>query len=106
MQNQYNLLRRQDELELMATCGDMGAGLVPYSPNGKGRLARPAGEQSLRSRSDHVVQSFDSPHDEPVIEAVQQVADGRGVGGAAGRRRPGRPHGVKEPYINAGPSLF
>ena len=51
MQNQYNLLRRQDEPELMAMCGDMGVGLVPYSPQGKGRLARPWGEQSLRSTS-------------------------------------------------------
>jgi aryl-alcohol dehydrogenase-like predicted oxidoreductase len=42
MQNQYNLLRRHDEPELMAMCGDMGVGLMPYSPNGKGRLARPA----------------------------------------------------------------
>ncbi|MFG1680777.1 aldo/keto reductase [Nonomuraea sp. NPDC049269] len=79
MQNQYNLLRRQDEPELMAMCGDMGVGLVPYSPNGKGRLARPTGEQSTRSRTDHVVQSFDSPYDEPVINAVQQVAETRGV---------------------------
>nr|WP_253191549.1 hypothetical protein [Streptomyces sp. M1013] len=61
-------------------CGDMGVGLVPYSPNGKGRLARPAGEQSTRSRTDHVVQSFDSPHHEPVINAVQQVTEARGVG--------------------------
>jgi aryl-alcohol dehydrogenase-like predicted oxidoreductase len=79
MQNQYNLLRRQDEPELMAMCGDMGVGLVPYSPNGKGRLARPAGEQSARSSTDHVVQAFDNPHDEPVINAVQQVAEARGV---------------------------
>ncbi|SEH02897.1 Predicted oxidoreductase [Nonomuraea solani] len=79
MQNQYNLLRRQDEPELMAMCGDMGVGLVPYSPNGKGRLARPAGEQSTRSRTDHVVQSFDNPHDKPVINTVQQVAESRGV---------------------------
>ncbi len=61
MQNQYNLLRRQDEPELMAMCGDMGVGLVPYSPNGKGRLARPAHGQSARSRSDRIVQFFDSP---------------------------------------------
>jgi aryl-alcohol dehydrogenase-like predicted oxidoreductase len=74
MQNQYNLLRRQDEPELMAMCEDMGVGLVPYSPNGKGRLARPFGEQSARSSTDHVVQSFDSPHDGPVIDAVQRVA--------------------------------
>jgi aryl-alcohol dehydrogenase-like predicted oxidoreductase len=79
MQNQYNLLRRQDERELMAMCGDMGVGLVPYSPNGKGRLARPAGEQSTRSTTDHVVQAFDSPYDEPVINAVQHVAQARGT---------------------------
>jgi 1-deoxyxylulose-5-phosphate synthase len=79
MQNQYNLLRRQDEPELMAMCGDMGVGLVPYSPNGKGRLARPWGEQSQRSSTDHVVQAFDSPLDEPVVDAVQAVAEERGV---------------------------
>ncbi len=79
MQNQYNLLRRQDEPELMAMCGDMGVGLVPYSPQGKGRLARPWGEQSVRSTVDKVVQSFDSPLDEPVVKAVQRVAEARGV---------------------------
>jgi aryl-alcohol dehydrogenase-like predicted oxidoreductase len=79
MQNQYNLLRRHDERELMAMCGDMGVGLVPYSPQGKGRLARPWGEQSLRSTVDKVVQSFDSPLDEPVVDAVQRVAEARGV---------------------------
>src|SRR6201990_1243503 len=57
MQNQYNLLRRHDEPELMAMCGDMGVGLIPYSPNGKGRLARPAGEQSHRSDTDKIVQA-------------------------------------------------
>src|SRR3954463_1911001 len=79
MQNQYNLLRRQDEPELMAMCADMGVGVVPYSPQGKGRLARPWGEQSLRSPVDKVVQSFDPPLDEPVIKAVQQVAEARGA---------------------------
>ena len=79
MQNQYNLLRRHDESELMAMCGDMGVALVPYSPNGKGRLARPAGKQSNRSSSDKVVQAFDSPYDEPVINAVQKLAEARSV---------------------------
>ena len=79
MQNQYNLLRRQDEPELMAMCADMGVGLVPYSPQGKGRLARPWGEQSLRSTVDKVVQAFDAPRDEPVVNAVEQVAEARGV---------------------------
>jgi 1-deoxyxylulose-5-phosphate synthase len=43
MQNQYNLLHRHDERELMAMCADMGVGVVPYFPQGKGRLARPWG---------------------------------------------------------------
>jgi aryl-alcohol dehydrogenase-like predicted oxidoreductase len=79
MQNQYNLLRRQEEHELMPMCADMGVGLVPYSPQGKGRLARPWGEQSLRSTVDKVVQSFDSPLDEPVVNAVERIAEARGV---------------------------
>jgi aryl-alcohol dehydrogenase-like predicted oxidoreductase len=79
MQNQYNLLRRQDEPELMAMCADMGVGLVPYSPQGKGRLARPWGEQSHRSDVDHVVQAFDSPLDEPVVNAVKKVAAAHGT---------------------------
>jgi 1-deoxyxylulose-5-phosphate synthase len=60
-------------------CGDMGVGLVPYSPNGKGRLTRPAGAQSDRSNTDKVVQAFDSPYDEPVIDAVQKLAESRSV---------------------------
>ena len=79
MQNQYNLLRRHDERELLPMCADMGVGAVPYSPQGKGRLARPWGEQSHRSTVDKVVQSFDSPLDEPVVNAVQRVAENRGA---------------------------
>jgi aryl-alcohol dehydrogenase-like predicted oxidoreductase len=79
MQNQYNLLRRQEERELLPMCADMGVGVVPYSPQGKGRLTRPWGEQSHRSAVDDVVKSFDSPLDEPVVNAVQQVAAARGT---------------------------
>ncbi len=79
MQNQYNLLRRQDERELLPMCADMGVGAVPYSPQGKGRLARPWGEQSHRSTVDKVVKSFDSPLDEPVVNAVQRVSEARGT---------------------------
>ena len=79
MQNQYNLLRRHDEPELMAMCADTGVAAVPYSPQGKGRLARPWGQQSPRSSTDHVVQAFDSALDQPVVDAVQKVAEDRGV---------------------------
>lgn len=69
-----HLLRRHDEPELLAMCADMGVGAVPYSPQGKGRLARPWGEQSHRSSVVKVVQAFDSPLDEPVVNAVQRIA--------------------------------
>ena len=85
MQNQYNLLRRHDEPELIAMCADMGVGLVPYSPQGKGRLARPWGEQSLRSTVDKIVKSFDSP--------LRRARRQRGPAGRRGARRdhgPGR----------------
>jgi aryl-alcohol dehydrogenase-like predicted oxidoreductase len=55
----------------MAMCADTGVGLVPYSPHGKGRLARPWSEQSTRSTVGHVVQAFDSPLDEPVVNVVE-----------------------------------
>ena len=79
MQNQYNLLRRQDENELLAMCLDSGVGAVPYTPQGKGRLARPWGEESRRSSTDHVVQAFDSPVDQRVVDALQAVAEAKGV---------------------------
>ena len=79
MQNQYNLLRREEERELLPMCADMGVAIVPYSPQGKGRLTRPWGEQSRRSTVDEIVKSFDSPLDEPVVNAVQQVAETRDI---------------------------
>jgi aryl-alcohol dehydrogenase-like predicted oxidoreductase len=48
-------------------------------PHGKGHLARPWGEQSHRSTVDAVVQAFDSPRDEPVVNATQQIAEARGA---------------------------
>ena len=45
MQNQYNLLRRHDERELMAMCGDMGVGLMPVLPE-RERPPRPPGRRA------------------------------------------------------------
>ncbi len=80
MQDQYNLLRREEEREMLPMCADMGVGVVPYSPQGKGRLTRPWGEQTARSDADEVARTFDSPADQPVVEAVERVARERGVG--------------------------
>lgn len=77
MQNQYNLIKREEEREMIPLCADLGVGLVPYSPQGKGRLTRPWGEQTQRSSTDRVARAFDAPADEGVVDAVQRVAERR-----------------------------
>src|SRR6195952_4819613 len=48
MQNQYNLMQREEEREMFGLLADQGVGSIPYSPLAKGRLARPWDEQSSR----------------------------------------------------------
>jgi len=45
----------------------------------KGRLTRPWGEHTHRSDNDAVAGTFDLDIDRPVVEAVQRVAQARGV---------------------------
>ncbi len=79
MQDQYNLLKREEEREMLPMCADMGVGCIPYSPQGKGRLTRPWGTQTARSDKDAVAKSFDLDVDRPVVDAVQKLADARGI---------------------------
>jgi 1-deoxyxylulose-5-phosphate synthase len=79
MQDQYNLIKREEEREMLPMCRDMGVGCIPYSPQGKGRLTRPWGAQTQRSGQDAVAKSFDLDIDRPVVDAVQRVAEARGV---------------------------
>ncbi|MET8154328.1 aldo/keto reductase [Actinoplanes sp. NPDC049668] len=79
MQDQYNVLKREEEREMIPTCLDQGVGLTPYSPLAKGRAARPWGGQTARSSSDNVATAFDRDVDEAVVGAIQRVAEGRGV---------------------------
>ena len=68
---------------MIPMCGDLGVGLVPYSPNGKGRLTRPRGQTSDRANLDEVARAFDSDLDGPIIDAVHTLAGQRGVPMAA-----------------------
>ena len=80
MQDQYNVLKREEEREMLPMCFDMGVGCVPYSPLAKGRATRPWGaQQTQRSETDAVARTFDLDVDRPVIDAVQKVAEARGV---------------------------
>jgi aryl-alcohol dehydrogenase-like predicted oxidoreductase len=79
MQDQYNVLKREEERDMIPMCLDQGVGLTPYSPLAKGRAARPWGEQTARSSSDDVAKAFDREVDKPVVDAVQTVAEAQGV---------------------------
>ncbi len=81
MQDQYSLLYREEEREMFGLLADQGVGSIPYSPLAKGRVARPAGEQTQRSSDDPVGNTFfaDTERDRPVIDAVQRIAEDRGV---------------------------
>jgi 1-deoxyxylulose-5-phosphate synthase len=79
MQDQYNLIKREEEREMLPLCADLGVGCIPYSPQGKGRLTRPWGAQTDRSAVDVVAKSFDLDVDQPVVDAVQRVSEARGV---------------------------
>jgi aryl-alcohol dehydrogenase-like predicted oxidoreductase len=82
MQNHLNLLYREEEREMIPLCIDQGIGLLPWSPMARGRLARPAGEQTARDRSDRVTARMYAQSDEadrPIIDAVGRVAERLGA---------------------------
>lgn len=81
MQDQYSLLYREEEREMFGLLADQGVGSIPYSPLAKGRVARPAGEQTKRSSDDPIGNKLfnDPERDRPVIDAVQRIAEARNV---------------------------
>ena len=79
MQDQYNLLQREEEREMFGLLADQGVGSIPYSPLAKGRLARPWGERTERFDVDPVGRRYDVDTDIPIVEAVQAVAEARGI---------------------------
>jgi aryl-alcohol dehydrogenase-like predicted oxidoreductase len=77
MQNQINLLYREEDREMIPLCLDQGVGLIPWSPIARGRLARPAGAETDRTRQDAYGKFlFDrtAQADAQVIGAVQAMA--------------------------------
>jgi len=77
MQNQINLIYREEEREMIPLCLDRGVGLVPWSPVARGRLTRPPGIATTRAQSDEQQQMlYDraAEADAAVIGAVQGVA--------------------------------
>ncbi len=82
MQNNYSLIYREEEREMLPLCREEGIGLIPYSPIGGGLLAGSRRTNTVRSNSFMAKQRFNRPADEAVIDAVATVARQRDVGPA------------------------
>lgn len=79
--DQYNLLKREGERNMIPMCLDQGVGPTPYSPPAKGRAARLWGLQAARSPSGNVAKTFDRDDvDEPLAGRC------RGAGALTHRR--------------------
>ena len=82
MQNQLNLLYREEEREMLPLCADQGVGVIPWSPLARGRLTRSWGEDTVRSTTDVVGKALynaEDAADQAVVDAVQRLAATRGV---------------------------
>ena len=82
MQNLVNLLYREEEREMLPLCAAEGIGVIPWSPQARGRLTRDWSIPSTRSDTDDAItrlfaQSADA--DQKVVERVAAVATARGV---------------------------
>jgi len=81
MQNQLNLLYREEEREMLPLCEDEGIGVIPWSPLARGRLARPLGEETVRSKTDGFGKMLyqEDEADNAVIRALTDLSEQRGV---------------------------
>ncbi len=84
MQNHLNLLYREEEREMMALCLAEGVGVIPWSPLARGRLARPWSDEPATRRAEtdqfgRTLYQHTEAADRRVVDAVQRVAEARGL---------------------------
>lgn len=83
MQNHYNLVYRQEELEMLPMCLDQGVGCIPWSPLARGLLAgnreRGGEQRTVRAGSDPLADSMYADDDFDVVDVVRAVAVERGL---------------------------
>ncbi|MFB6326887.1 oxidoreductase [Pantoea deleyi] len=82
MQDQYNLIQREEEREMHPLCLKEQIAVLPWSPLARGKLTRPWGENTARSASDQVMAKlYDSTeeNDAAIAGQLAQVAESKGV---------------------------
>jgi aryl-alcohol dehydrogenase-like predicted oxidoreductase len=84
MQDQYKLLAREEEREMFGLLADTGVGSIPWSPLAGGRVARPWGHDTTERAkttpaTDYAGRPLFLDSDEAIVDAVQHIANARGV---------------------------
>jgi aryl-alcohol dehydrogenase-like predicted oxidoreductase len=84
MQDQYNLVAREEEREMFPLLADQGVGSIPWSPLAAGLVTRPWGDASTtRGGSNPTTDSAGTPlfldSDKGTVDAVQRIAEARGI---------------------------
>src|ERR1700739_3478701 len=82
MQNLVNLLYREEEREMLPLCAAEGIGVIPWSPQARGRLTRDGDYTSIRTETDDAHQGLfakSAEADRKVVDRVAEVAAARGV---------------------------
>jgi aryl-alcohol dehydrogenase-like predicted oxidoreductase len=81
MQDEYSLLYREEEREMLAYCKFNGIGVIPWAPLASGVLARSFGTETVRVESSKgtVFEKKFSEADETIIGRVEELANKKGV---------------------------
>jgi aryl-alcohol dehydrogenase-like predicted oxidoreductase len=83
MQNLVNLMYREEEREMLPLCADQGIGVIPWSPQARGRLTRDWDYKSIRTETDEaygrMFKNTTEEVDKQVVNRVAEVAKARGV---------------------------
>ena len=82
MQDEVSLVYREEEREMLPLCEFEGIGVLPWSPLGGGKLARPWGSSTKRATTDRYNKSMyqeEAGNARGVVEAVEALARERGV---------------------------
>jgi len=81
MQNLVNLLYREEEREMLPLCEAEGIGVIPWSPQARGRLSRDWDYTSIRTETDQAFGRLfaKTEADRKVADRVAEVATARGV---------------------------
>jgi 1-deoxyxylulose-5-phosphate synthase len=82
MQNLVNLLYREEEREMLPLCAAERIGVIPWSPQARGRLTRDWDYTSIRTETDDAHQRLfgrSAEADRKVVDRVAEVAKARGI---------------------------